>query len=199
MKKRTIQFALVFLLTYCISSAKEDRTSLSLQATYGIPTYTKYNEASTGFGGCATLMYKVQESVFLTAHVGYMSFGTRYPDVHDDYNLRMIPILIGARYHLNNEGVIPFIGLDAGVYIAHKSYELSLPQGKLDITNIARDFGFAPTLGVMIPVGPIRIDFSAKYNAVLFKATEYLGLNLGVIFHCKTIQFNNLCKNIFVL
>ncbi len=182
MKKRTIQFALVFLLTYCISSAKEDKTSLSIQATYCIPTYTKYNEASTGFGGCATLMYKVQESVFLTAHVGYMSFGTRYPDDHDDYNLRMIPILIGARYHLNNEGVIPYIGFDAGVYIAHESYAFFLPTVRLDITNTARDFGFAPTIGVIVPAGPVRIDISAKYNAVLFKATEYLGINLGVNF-----------------
>lgn len=182
MKKRTIQFALVFLLTYCISSAKEDKTSLSLQATYGIPTYTKYNEAATGFGGCATLMYKVQESVFLTAHVGYMSFGTRYPEKYYNYNLQIIPILVGMRYHLKKDGIIPYLGLEAGMYMSHKKYLPMVLQFRFEVENSTKDFGFAPTIGVMFPVGGLHVDISTKYNAILYQPTEYLGINLGVNF-----------------
>ena len=49
----------------------------------------------------ATLMYKVQESVFLTAHVGYMSFGTRYPEKYYNYNLQIILAEDGNCFCLN--------------------------------------------------------------------------------------------------
>jgi hypothetical protein len=96
-----------------------------------------------------------------------MSFGTRYPEQYDDYNLQIIPILVGMRYHLKNDGIIPYLGLEAGMYMSHKKYLPMVLQFRFAVENSTQAFGFAPTIGVMFPVGALHVDVSTKYNAIL--------------------------------
>ena len=93
------------------------------------------------------------------------------------------PLFLEGRYHLGaQDAVRPYLGVGAGVVRTRQRTEMGIFASN---TNTWQ-FGFAPSAGVLIPVGySSAINVGAKYNYALKNSKtdfnhSYLSINVGI-------------------
>lgn len=95
--------------------------------------------------------------------------------------LNSFPLLFEGRYHFGEDySTRPYIGAGVGTYYTEQETQMGIWY----VEDQAWQFGFAPVVGVLIPVESTAINISIKYNAALSTSEvdgrSYLGINIGL-------------------
>jgi len=104
--------------------------------------------------------------------------------------INSFPLMLNGHYYFmkRRDPVRPFIGLNIGMYYITQRFQLGIFQKEINNWH----FGFAPEVGLLIPVGSISIMANAKYNYALSagkplgggtdNSQTYMSFNIGIVF-----------------
>lgn len=135
---------------------------------------------STGFGLSGIFQYEMNPNLIVGGTIGYQSWGGK----SDGYSASNIPLLGIINYKLNESGLIPFIGAEAGLNFLSVSYDIFGFTGSSSETY----FGINILGGIEQRLNEnLSWRINAKYNIILSSgsSTTYLGINAGVMYHLK--------------
>jgi opacity protein-like surface antigen len=109
--------------------------------------------------------YRASDAFFIGLAGGYHQFVGKggNPD------LDIIPVHLAFKYNFSLTGVQPYIGVEGGPYF-------------VDGAESSTEYGFAPRLGLRIPLSPgFDLDLNVKYNVITQEENNfnYIGLNGG--------------------
>ena len=100
------------------------------------------------------------------------------------------PMMANGHYYFmkRKDPVRPFVGMNVGLYYISQRFQL----GIFEQENNNWHFGFAPEVGLLIPVGEVAIMANAKYNYALSagkplgggtdNSHSYMSFNIGLVF-----------------
>ena len=189
-----LKYALTILILIIVaqkSNAQKMYTSLSYNTSVPLGDtqdyISKYSWRGVGFEGNwflneeFTLGIRIDWNVFHEKTSGDFTDGTNTLSGTQRRNINIIPVLVEGRYHLGENNTLrPYAGIGLGTYRTLQRTEM----GIFLADNNNWQFGFAPSVGVLIPVGPTSLNMSLRYNLALESgdatAHSYLGINLGV-------------------
>lgn len=146
--------------------------------------------AGNAFGVTGILSYVYTPSLNLTLTAGFMAFSgqdvltSAYGTVQYTHNA--VPVLIGARYFVNNNSSIqPFIGIKTGVHIIKTNLEFSNSffLSTLDEGQSKTKFSFGAEAGANFS----KLDAAAVF--MHFSGGSYAGIRVGYI-----LPLNDLVK-----
>ena len=131
-----------------------------------------------------TIGFVVGWNVFDEKESGTWTDGTTTGTGTQIRYINAFPILLNGHYYLGRKrGTRPFLGLNLGTYYIEKKINF----GVLTRVETNWHLGFAPEIGILIPLGETLLDFSAKYNYAMAAGGSidytYLGINLGFAFN----------------
>ena len=139
----------------------------------------------TGYGLAFTYYYRLSNSFFFSASLGYQSFpfkNSEYVDL-SDYSFTIMPMTLGVRYNFTTSGLQPYLGVETGFFLA------DISGGDADVDS-ETEFGIIPKVGIRYPLKPgLDLDVNLKYNVIMPEGSDenmtYVGINVGVAY---TIQ-----------
>jgi opacity protein-like surface antigen len=134
----------------------------------------------TGYGLAFTYYYRLSNSFFFSASLGYQSFGFEDIQGYDlsDLSLTIMPVTLGIRYNFTTSGLQPYIGAEAGFFLVDIS-------GRDADVDSETEFGIIPKVGIRYPLSPgLDLDVNLKYNVIMPEDSDenmtYVGINIGV-------------------
>lgn len=137
----------------------------------------------TGLAGSATFYYDVMPDVSLTGTLGYATYKGKNSD---DVKFNDVPVIIGGRYYLPQEGFKPYGTVELGMHF------LSIDVPKVVIPGFgtigggsesSSKFGFGVGVGTLINVGPaVDLDANVKYHSISTEgsSSSYIAISVGV-------------------
>lgn len=185
MKNYIALLSYLFIAMGFSTYAKDDeKVSISLQASFAKPTGYLYNYGGNGYGIGVTFLYKLDKSFWLTGYIGDMGFDSGDVPEISAYYLNIIQTNVGFRYGLTNEKIVPYVGIDAGVFMSTSAIYDSYGWFSTERFENSNNFTIAPIAGLKFPIGSTTIDVTAKYNVIFVTGgtTDYTGINAGVYF-----------------
>jgi opacity protein-like surface antigen len=171
---------LTLIFTGTLISA-QSKFGIGINGAYVAPTGDYADLYKSGFGGIASLTYDVTDHIQLSASTGFAqqsfnndkfnellnSFGIE-TKVDVDSKIKIIPILVGAKYFLTNTEFKPYTACDFGVHIVSISASKITVEGRtFDAAKEQSKAAMAWSVGVgfLYKVAPkINIDINAKIN-----------------------------------
>jgi len=194
MKKFLLTLVTVFVLVSMISVDSADARKKGGQAAawnhqvcldVGAQIPEDDSGLETGYGIAFTYYYRLSNSFFFSASLGYQSFGLEDIQGYDlsDYSITIMPITLGVRYNFTTSGLQPYLGAEIGFFV------LDGTGNDIDIDS-RTEFGIIPKVGIRYPLNPgLDLDVNLKYNVIMPEGSDdnmtHIGINVGVAY---TIQ-----------
>ncbi len=187
------KFSALFLFIAFISFTGLNfaQSNIGILGGIAFPMGNFSDAASTGFGFTGNYEYMVIPQLGITGSAGYFHFGGASATTQDLFGLggvdfpsfNIIPIVVGARYYFIKGSVMPYGGLELGLYISSQSSNNNLNDqflfkgNSLDNTTQSIDntsssttstnFGFAPYVGVRFLVSPhVGLEGNLKFTII---------------------------------
>ncbi len=104
--------------------------------------------------------------------------------------INSFPMMLNGHYYFfkRKSPVRPFMGMNIGLYYITQRFQLGVYEKESSNWH----FGFAPEVGLLIPVGDVAIMANAKYNYALTtgkplgsgtdNSQSYISFNIGLVF-----------------
>lgn len=183
MKYYSTSILLLFFIIL-LNSDSFSQTKLRLQLATAIPTGYAEDAVSLGYGGSINISSPIFISnIELSVTAGYYQFGFKENLPDYDFNFTSIPIIAGVRFNFTDVDVIPYIGLESGVYITEYLTKISFGFfGDTSTVTNAIHWGISPEAGFKINIIPeLDLDVKAKYNYIrtVYIARAYLLIETG--------------------
>lgn len=167
------------------------QSNIGLLGGIDFPMGSFSDGSSTGFGFAGNYEYMIMPQLGLTGSVGYFHFGGAsinggFGATFDGPSFSIIPIVFGSRYYFIKGPVMPYGGLELGLYITSASentnnlnglnglFKSNTPDRISQFINNTTsnssssvNFGFAPYVGVRFLVSPhVGIEGNVKFNII---------------------------------
>ena len=143
--------------------------------------------ANTGFGLFGTFNNKIDQNLYVTGSLGYTSFGG--PEVgYVKITSTIIPILGGIRYNFDkmSNGITPYVGAEAGLYVFSSSAKYSTGGYSQTVTSSETDFGIAIKGGIKYPLDEgMALDVNLRFDNAFASGSNvsFFALRAGVAFN----------------
>jgi hypothetical protein len=169
-----------FLLTFSVLGQGKFR----IQGATAIPTGYAEDAVSLGYGGSLNFSIPVIFSnIELSLTAGYYEFG--FKENLPDYNFKFksLPVIAGFRFNFNDVDLIPYMGIETGIYITE--YFTKIDYGVFGNTETITNethWGISPEAGIKMNITPsIDLDVKAKYNYIrtVYIARAFLLIETG--------------------
>ncbi len=169
-------FSLIMLAFVLLDSSRlyaQFRTGLQISAL--IPTGELEAQTEVGYGGVFNASYYPFTTDFeFTFSASFFRAGLKENLPDYDLDVDFIPVVVGVRYNFGDVNVIPFAGIEGGVYFS--KYDLLIKSrllGNSSTTTKDQGFGYAPYIGLRMNLSEaLDFEVTAKYNTVI---TPYVG------------------------
>jgi hypothetical protein len=159
---------LVLLLSVGAAFAQEPRIGVGIAGVGRMPLGDTRDVAEFGFGGLAGIEMGTYPGVAITARSGFIQHME-----HDDYTVKLIPIMGGAKFNAGESGI--YLAGELGAVITRLDYDgATIFDEDVDETN----FGWGVGVGSMAGPIDIRISFDV-WDAGRMQETMTVGLSLG--------------------
>ena len=104
--------------------------------------------------------------------------------------MNVFPIMLNTHLYIGPDQCIrPYVGINAGAYFTWKRLNI----GVLTAEEKKWVLGFAPEVGMTVPIGDVHINFSAKYNYAMAPGesdyyaepdpTQYVSFHVGFAYY----------------
>ena len=157
--KRTIAILFIFFSIYTFGQSKY---SMMLSTGTFFPNSSSFR---LGIGGLATFSFQPNNDFVFSFSAGYSTWG--YSNTNE-YNTRLIPIILGMRYNLSESSIIPYL-----------SGEFQLVPGEIDhYVDIDEETG----MWLPKPEKKTRsiFDYGVGFGAgVTFPINNSFGIDIG--------------------
>lgn len=171
---------------FCILSSITlfSQTRIGMQGSVTIPTGYFEDAAEVGFGNTLSFTFPLFTSQLEgVVASGYYHCG--FKEDLPDYNFSMstVPILAGVRYNFTDVDIIPYVGVEGGIY--YSFYDVKVDLGlidKLHEKTKSNNWGFSPYGGFRMNLSPaFDIDVNIKYNRIktVYIARAFLVVQAG--------------------
>lgn len=182
---------LIFSTLSTISIAQMNNMAVGLNGTISVPIGDFNDVAKMGFGVSGSFFYELMDNFEATGSIGFLSWGGDKLEILGSSaevqgSFTSIPILVGGRYILNGDNLIPYISGELGFHI------FSTPDQEITLNDVVYDsdkgetnlnFGFGIGGGVLYELSrEVKIDGGLKYNII--SADDSIGhfsLSVGFI------------------
>jgi hypothetical protein len=153
------------MIFFSLSSYAQPRFSYQGSAVF--PTGYLEDAVEVGFGNTINASVNVfYSNLEVTASIGYYFCGFKEDLPDYNFSLKTIPILVGGRINLTDHDFIPYLGIQAGIYL--NEYNLEIDDkifGLYTAKTKENHLGAAVELGFRMNLSPsFDIDVNAKYN-----------------------------------
>lgn len=182
-------FTCILLLfsIFFLNSESFSQPKLRLQVATAIPTGYAEDAVSLGYGGSFNFSSPLLVSnIELSITAGYYQFGFKENLPDYDFKFTSIPIIAGIRFNLTDIDVIPYVGIESGIYITEYLTKISFGFfGDTSTVTNAIHWGVSPEAGFKINITPsFDLDVKAKYNYIrtVYIARAYLLIETGFTF-----------------
>ena len=193
MKLHGISAIILLLLTAQIAIGQSSYTSLMYSTGLAVGETNDFIgnyswrgvafESNWFVGDQFSLGFYAGWNVFFEKTTGEFREDTRTLSGTQQRYLNMFPILFDTRFHLGEDyATRPYFGLGVGTYRARQRTEMGVFYSE----NNEWQFGLAPLIGVLLPVGNIALNPSIRYNFAFATNNSgsmdrsYLAINVGV-------------------
>lgn len=170
--KKVLLAAVAVLTISTASFAQSGRFSIG--AELGLPMGDFGDGFNTGFGGSLRYEMPMGDNIGLTGTVGYLMFSGKTPDGapsgYDAPSLSFIPIMLGAKYYLQEQ--------QSGFYPA---VAVGMTSWTSDAEGAESNTDFTWAIGAGYHLD--NLDFGLNYNSIATEgsATTYLGLRVAYV------------------
>ena len=183
--KKAVLLIFALILT-CTTLRAQTKFGIGVEGAYLSPTGDFGNLYKSGFGGIASLTYKVTDNIQLSFNAGYSQFSfndDQFNQMLSDFysssgttatvninsNLKIIPVILGGKYFFTSTAFRPYAALDLGLHIVSvDASSIKINGETLDAVKGQSKAATAWGLGVgcMYQIAPIiNIDINAKINS----------------------------------
>lgn len=190
MKKILTIFAALIIISN-LSFAQMSNMAIGLNGTLSIPVGDFNDVAKMGFGVAGSFFYDLSDYFQFTGTVGYLAWGGDKIEIGNTSieatePATSIPILVGARYYLDDKELNPYISGELGLHV-FTSASTQTTQNGVELPKIKGDsnpyFGFGLGGGFVYELSnDIKVDGNLQYNII--NAEESIGhftLEVGFI------------------
>ena len=148
--KKQITFLIVLFSSICFGQIQ-----YSVELSPGL-FYPNSHNFKLGYGGYISFMAQPSDYVVFTLSSGYSNWGYRN---EDEYNTRVIPIILGVRYKIPTEFISPYFLSEFQYILGEVDYRLPSDITKPVLDGEKRsykisEFGIGFGLGVIVPITP---------------------------------------------
>lgn len=167
---------LIFSTLSTISIAQMNNMAVGLNGTISVPIGDFNDVAKMGFGVSGSFFYELMDNFEATGSIGFISWGGDKLDLPAGFaseangSFTTIPILIGGRYILEGDNLLPYISAELGFHIfSTPKHEVTLNDVIEESTkdNTDFNFGFGIGGGVLYELSrEVKIDGGLKYNII---------------------------------
>ena len=179
--KRFILLLVVGAISLSAVSAFAQKSWLGVQGDFVLPTNDLKEITKSGGGGGFFWEFAISKAFQTRVDATWLQFSSRELSEDVTSQVRLIPARVGLNWLFGpEEGTRFYLGAMAGAYFQRVSLDVDGDGSAQEETF----FGVAPSLGIIIPVGPNgnRLEISASYD-VYFDETTSSGeeLNTGFV------------------
>ncbi len=191
MKKSLSFFILLFTLS-TVSMAQMNDMAVGLNGTLTMPIGDFNDVAKMGFGVSGSFFYELTDNFEATGTLGFLSWGGDKLELingsssESNSTYSSIPIMIGGKYILNGDELLPYISADFGFHV------FSTPDQEVKINDVVVAsskggtelyFGFGFGGGFLYELSrDVKLDGSLKYNVISSdESVSHISLSVGFI------------------
>ena len=178
------RLALILLLLLSTFSFSQSRYSITLSPGVFFPNSTSFK---LGIGGLVTFNYNLNNDFTVALTSGYSAWGYRNTN---DYNTRVIPIILGVKYDLLESTVIPYLSGEFQFitgeidYLNYYDSETGLPTtNPTEVTRSIFDYGVGLGAGLKLPINnSLGLDLASSIlltakNSNIYNIRTTVGLS----------------------
>lgn len=192
MKKiASLSLVVVLALLMVGTASAQSKMSVSVGPDVLIPIGTFGDAYSIGFGGTARGQYDVMPNLGVGLTVGYFTFSYKgdVPAGVSKPSFSGVPVRVFGKYYFMPAGkqLTVYGIMELGFFFSSVTVpSVSIPGfgtvggGSASST----DFSYAPGVGVELPAGSLKLDFSVRYDGIATSgsSTGNLGVRAAVNF-----------------
>lgn len=146
--KKQITFLILLFSSICFGQIE-----YSIELSPGLFFPNSHN-FKLGYGGLITITAQPSEYVVFTLSNGYSNWGYRN---EEEYNTRVIPIILGVRYKIPSEFISPYFLSEFQYVLGEVDYRLPSDITKPVLDGEKRsykisEYGIGFGLGIMVPI-----------------------------------------------
>jgi hypothetical protein len=164
------------------TSSAEGKFKISVAGDVLMPMGDFGDAFSTGFGGSVRGELSVAPMISATLETGYFTWSPKDLPAGYDASFYGIPVLAGVKAYFMPAGGPRAYGMaELGLFLATASATVPILG---EVSTSETEFGFAPVIGVEIPVGPgTSVDVSARYFSIATDpSSNSIGFRAGISF-----------------
>jgi opacity protein-like surface antigen len=190
MKKKSVIFIALLILSN-FSFAQMSNMAIGLNGTLSIPIGDFNDVAKMGYGVSGSFFYNLSDYFQFTGTVGYLSWGGDKIEIGNTIleatePATSIPILVGARYYLDDKELNPYISGELGLHVFTSAGTKS-ETGGVETDKVKGEtnpyLGFGLGGGFVYELSnDIKVDGNLQYNIInAEEAIGHFALEIGFI------------------
>ncbi len=189
--KKILTISIALFLFSNILFGQMSNTAIGLNGTFSIPIGDFNDVAKMGYGVSGSFFYNLSDYFQFTGTVGYLAWGGDKIEIGNTIleatePATSIPILVGARYYLDDKELNPYISGELGLHVFTSAGTKS-ETGGVETDKVKGEtnpyFGFGLGGGFVYELSnDIKVDSNLQYNIInAEEAIGYFALEIGFI------------------